>query len=208
MRFRVSCAHRDDGRSGGEGGEPARAEEADIVIVNHHLFFADLNIRGNEYGRVLPDYGAVIFDEAHLIEDIAADYFGFQVSSFQIDELVRDVERLPITDVALNRDLTKQSAKIIGLADQFWARFVQGRSMDGRFPLVQGSFAQRTKTGEIEAGDRIEILKRDPNRVTIDELVRLVDQKNVAEIARRAIRVEALPEKWKERLRQILTGKI
>ncbi|MDQ3797885.1 MAG: DEAD/DEAH box helicase [Acidobacteriota bacterium] len=129
----------------------ARAEEADIVIVNHHLFFADLNIRGNEYGRVLPDYAAVIFDEAHLIEDIAADYFGFQVSSFQIDELVRDVERLPITDVALNRNLTKLSAKIIGLADQFWARFVQGRSQDGRFPLVQGSFAQRTRTGEIEA---------------------------------------------------------
>ncbi|HEX8735812.1 MAG TPA: ATP-dependent DNA helicase [Pyrinomonadaceae bacterium] len=129
----------------------ARAEEADIVIVNHHLFFADLNIRGNEYGRVLPDYAAVIFDEAHLIEDIAADYFGFQVSSFQIDELVRDVEHLPITDVALNRDLTKLSAKIIGLADQFWARFVQGRSQDGRFPLVQGAFAQRTKSGEIEA---------------------------------------------------------
>jgi ATP-dependent DNA helicase DinG len=129
----------------------ARAEEADIVIVNHHLFFADLNIRGNEFGRVLPDYAAVIFDEAHLIEDIAADYFGFQVSSFQIDELVRDVERLPITDVALNRDLTKLSAKIIGLADQFWARFAQGRSQDGRFPLVQGSFAQRTKSGEIEA---------------------------------------------------------
>jgi ATP-dependent DNA helicase DinG len=128
-----------------------RAEEADIVIVNHHLFFADLNIRGNEFGRVLPDYAAVIFDEAHLIEDIAADYFGFQVSSFQIDELVRDVERLPITDVALNRDLTKLSAKIIGLADQFWARFSQGRSQDGRFPLVQGSFAQRTKSGEIEA---------------------------------------------------------
>jgi len=129
----------------------ARAEAADIVIVNHHLFFADLNIRGNEYGRVLPDYAAVIFDEAHLIEDIAADYFGFQVSSFQIDELVRDVERLPITDVALNRDLTKLAAKIIGLADQFWARFVQGRSQDGRFPLVPGSFAARTKSGEIEA---------------------------------------------------------
>ena len=127
------------------------AEDADIVIVNHHLFFADLNIRGNEYGRVLPDYGAVIFDEAHLIEDIAADYFGFQVSSFQIDELLRDVDRLPITDVGLNRDLTKQAAKIIGLADQFWARFVQGRSQDGRFPLAQGAFAQRTNSGEIQA---------------------------------------------------------
>jgi Rad3-related DNA helicases len=68
----------------------ARAEDADIVIVNHHLFFADLSVRGNQYGKVLPDYSAVIFDEAHLIEDIAADYFGSQVSNFQIDELVRD----------------------------------------------------------------------------------------------------------------------
>src|SRR5947208_9808999 len=52
----------------------ARAEDADIIIVNHHLFFAALPVRGNQYGRVIPDYGAVIFDEAHLIEDIAADY--------------------------------------------------------------------------------------------------------------------------------------
>ncbi len=76
------------------GGQ--RAEEADIVIVNHHLFFADLSVRGNQYGKVIPDYGAVIFDEAHLIEDIAADYFGFQVSNFQIDELVRDTTYLPV----------------------------------------------------------------------------------------------------------------
>ena len=127
------------------------AEAADIVIVNHHLFFADLNIRGNEYGRVLPDYAAVIFDEGHLIEDIASDYFGFQVSSYQLDELVRDVERLPITDVQLNRDLTKQSAKIINFSDQFWSRFVQGRGQDGRFPIPLNSFANQNKTGEIEA---------------------------------------------------------
>jgi len=123
----------------------ARAEEADIVIVNHHLFFADLNIRGNEYGRVLPDYSAVIFDEAHLIEDIAADYFGFQVSTFQIDELVRDAENLPITDAIVTRDLTKLAARIIGLADQFWTRFVQGRGQDGRFPLLPDAFAQKVR---------------------------------------------------------------
>ena len=127
----------------------ARAEEADIVIVNHHLFFADLNLRGNEYGRVLPDYAAVIFDEAHLIEDIAADYFGFQVSSFQIDELVRDADALPITDANVNRDLTKLAAKIIGLADQFWIRFTQVRVSDGRFPLMPNAFAQKTG-GEIQ----------------------------------------------------------
>jgi ATP-dependent DNA helicase DinG len=127
----------------------ARAEEADIVIVNHHLFFADLNIRGNEYGRVLPDYGAVIFDEAHLIEDIAADYFGFQVSSFQVEELARDADALPITDAVASRDLTKIAAKIVGLADHFWARFVQVRNNDGRFPLAANAFAQKNVKGEI-----------------------------------------------------------
>lgn len=128
-----------------------RAEEADILIVNHHLFFADLNIRGNEYGKVLPDYAAVIFDEAHLIEDIAADYFGFQVSSFQIEELVRDVDRLPITEVMTTRDLSKQTAKIMGLSDTFWSRFTQGRALDGRFPMLPNAFAQKVKSGEIEA---------------------------------------------------------
>jgi ATP-dependent DNA helicase DinG len=125
-----------------------RAEAADIVIVNHHLFFADLNVRGNQYGRVLPDYGAVIFDEAHLIEDIAADYFGFQVSSFQIDELARDTDNLPITDSIVTRDLTKHAAKILGLSEQFWIRFVQARNQDGRFPLQPDAFSDRNLDGE------------------------------------------------------------
>jgi ATP-dependent DNA helicase DinG len=129
----------------------ARADEADIVIVNHHLFFADLNVRGNQYGKVLPDYGAVIFDEAHLIEDIAADYFGFQVSSFQLDELVRDADNLPITDAMATRELTKLGAKIIGLADQFWIRFTQTRNQDGRFPLVPNAFAEKNSKGSVEA---------------------------------------------------------
>ncbi|MBA3322315.1 MAG: DEAD/DEAH box helicase, partial [Pyrinomonadaceae bacterium] len=62
-----------------------RAQDADVVIVNHHLFFADLALRGGEYGQVLPDYSAVIFDEAHQIEDVAAEYFGAQVSNYQIE---------------------------------------------------------------------------------------------------------------------------
>lgn len=125
----------------------ARADAADIVIVNHHLFFADLNVRGNQFGKVIPDYDAVIFDEAHLIEDIASDYFGFQVSSFQIDELIRDTDALPIPDAMVTRDLTKLAAKIIGLADQFWLKFVMAR-FDGRYPLTQDLFAYRESSGE------------------------------------------------------------
>lgn len=124
----------------------ARADDADIVVVNHHLFFADLNVRGNKFGRVIPDYGAVIFDEAHLIEDVASDYFGFQVSNFQIDELARDTDNLPIFDAVVTRDLTKIAAKVIGLAEQFWVRFSQAK-FDGRFPLMPDAFSIRSKNG-------------------------------------------------------------
>jgi ATP-dependent DNA helicase DinG len=127
-----------------------RADGADVIIVNHHLFFADLNVRGNQYGRVIPDYGAVIFDEAHLIEDIAADYFGFQVSSFQIDELARDTDQLPITDSIVTRELTRHAAKILGLSEQFWVRFTQARGQDGRYPLLPEAFNDRNRDGEKE----------------------------------------------------------
>jgi ATP-dependent DNA helicase DinG len=75
-----------------------RAAESDIIIVNHHLFFADLSIKLEAEGAadagVLPDCGAVIFDEAHELEDIAGNYFGISVSNLRMDELARDVEHL------------------------------------------------------------------------------------------------------------------
>ena len=68
-----------------------RAAEADIIIVNHHLFFADLAVRRDEMAKILPDYNSVIFDEAHEIEDIAGQYFGFSVSTYRIQDLRRDI---------------------------------------------------------------------------------------------------------------------
>lgn len=126
-----------------------RAEAADVVVVNHHLFFADLNVRGNQFGKVLPDYGAVIFDEAHLIEDIASDYFGFQVSNFQLDELVRDIDGLPIHDPVVTRELTKLAAKVSGLSETFWMRFSQAK-FDGRYPLLPDAFVYRNSVGGTE----------------------------------------------------------
>jgi len=69
------------------------AQAASVVVVNHHLFFADLAVR-SAYGSVIPDYDTVIFDEAHLIEEVATLYFGQQVSSTRIEEIARDAERL------------------------------------------------------------------------------------------------------------------
>jgi ATP-dependent DNA helicase DinG len=75
-----------------------RAAESDIIIVNHHLFFADLSIKLEAEGApdagVLPECGAVIFDEAHELEEVAGNYFGISVSNLRMDELTRDVEHL------------------------------------------------------------------------------------------------------------------
>ncbi len=72
----------------------ARAEASDIIVVNHALFFADLALRtsrGSGEG-VLPRYDAVIFDEAHALEDAATEYFGVGVSSFRFEDLARDAQ--------------------------------------------------------------------------------------------------------------------
>jgi ATP-dependent DNA helicase DinG len=71
-----------------------KAMESDIVVVNHHLFFADLSVRQAEMAAILPDYSAVIFDEAHDLEDIATEYFGFHVSNYRLSEFVHDATKL------------------------------------------------------------------------------------------------------------------
>jgi ATP-dependent DNA helicase DinG len=67
------------------------AYESDVIIVNHHLFFADLAVKDVEFGAIIPDYAAVVFDEAHEIEDTAAQYFGHSVSNLQVLDLTRDI---------------------------------------------------------------------------------------------------------------------
>jgi len=71
-----------------------QAADADVIVVNHHLFFADLALRSSSAGdagaAVLPRYDAVIFDEAHAVEEVATEHFGAQLSSFRVSELGRD----------------------------------------------------------------------------------------------------------------------
>jgi ATP-dependent DNA helicase DinG len=68
------------------------AAQAQVIVVNHHLFFADLAIRGVG-GEVIPRYKRVIFDEAHQLEDVVTTYFGLGVSNYQVEELARDITR-------------------------------------------------------------------------------------------------------------------
>jgi len=70
-----------------------RAAQAQLIIVNHHLFFADLMIKKEGFGEIIPRFQAVVFDEAHTLEDIATTYFGQSLSTNQLMDLVSDVEK-------------------------------------------------------------------------------------------------------------------
>ncbi|MEP6708037.1 MAG: ATP-dependent DNA helicase [Pyrinomonadaceae bacterium] len=128
-----------------------RAVDADIVVVNHHLFFADLALRNGMYGQVLPDYTAVILDEAHMIEDVASDYFGTQISNYQIDDLLRDAGFLQIEKAEAARELTKTAARVTRFADTFWMGFREGRGEEGRFALTPDTFAVRNTEGGLSS---------------------------------------------------------
>jgi len=108
-----------------------RATAADIIIVNHHLFFADLALRRDDFGSILPEYAAVVFDEAHEIEDVASEYFGRQISNYRFEELARDAEHaLRITQKAAPPVL-RRLARVRE----------RGRSFFEAFPPREGRFA-------------------------------------------------------------------
>lgn len=68
----------------------ARASQADLMIVNHHLLMSDLAVKESGFGEVIPRYDALIVDEAHGLEEAATQHFGFHVSLFKISRFVRD----------------------------------------------------------------------------------------------------------------------
>ncbi len=119
-----------------------RALDADIIVVNHHLFFADLALRNGAYGAVLPDYAAVILDEAHQIEDVASEYFGVQISNYQIDDLLYDIGALRLDDNEVQRELARISARVQRFADAFWISFREGRGLEGRFALTRRAMSE------------------------------------------------------------------
>jgi ATP-dependent DNA helicase DinG len=109
-----------------------RAKDADLIIVNHHLFFADLALKQDDFGSILPEYSAVVFDEAHEMEDVASDYFGRQISNYRFEELARDADQtmrlLRLGSAALLRRTQRIRERARAFFDSFPPR-------DGRFPF-------------------------------------------------------------------------
>jgi len=110
----------------------ARAKEADLIIVNHHLFFADLALKHDDFGSILPEYSAVVFDEAHEIEDVASDYFGQQISNYRFDELARDADQALRLLKLGTPSLLRRVQRIRDKSRTFFEAFP---TREGRFPF-------------------------------------------------------------------------
>ena len=104
-----------------------RAQESDIIIVNHHLFFADLSLRDeHNEGGLLPDYHAVVFDEAHEIEDIAGQYFGVAISNYRVQELRRDTAAILRQKDRGGEEVDRILQRLDELSMGFFALFGEG----------------------------------------------------------------------------------
>jgi ATP-dependent DNA helicase DinG len=130
-----------------------RAMESDIVIVNHHLFFADLALRQGDFGAVLPDYSVAIFDEAHELEEVATQYFGIMVSNFRLEELVRDAEKA-LGELGEPSDyLEGQLAKLGKCSNEFFVKFKQKEGRYSMRELGHGLAVRRGPAADDTLGD-------------------------------------------------------
>lgn len=95
-----------------------RALEADVVVINHHLFFADSRLKQEGFGELLPGAGVVIFDEAHQLAEIATNFHGESIGTRQFSDLLDDViAEWPVLDLA-NQPLKALSHKADKLLDE------------------------------------------------------------------------------------------
>lgn len=131
-----------------------RALESDIVIVNHHLFFADLAIKraldGTPESGVLPEAGVVVFDEAHELEDVAGSYFGVSVGNLRFDELARDVETTVRMKHTLPASLVQACATLRERTQFFFGLLPPG---EGRF-----AFNNRGEFLEVNGDEYISLM--------------------------------------------------
>ena len=82
-----------------------KAQEADLLVVNHHLLFADMALKEEGFGELLPGADAIVLDEAHQLPEIASQFFGISISSRQLMELLRDAEMEHIKEAGELKDL-------------------------------------------------------------------------------------------------------
>ncbi len=167
-----------------------QALESDIVIVNHHLFFADLALRHGDFGSVLPDYSVLVFDEAHELEDVATQYFGINVSNYRIEELIRDTDRVLAETGSSSAFLTNQVEKLSERSKEFFAAF---QAREGRFSLQalgSGTDTRRGIHNNDNLSDSYRALRMQINVIRSSLINLPVQSDSIAALARRCLELE------------------
>ena len=163
-----------------------KALESDIVIVNHHLFFADLSIKQQAAGAsdagILPEAAAVIFDEAHELEDIASQYFGVALSNARFDELARDTELLLRAKGASSSAIESAAQTLRERSRLFFASLPAGPSDLGRLEFIdRADFLEARGDAYIGATNALQRLEGELERLReVDEAAGL--RKRAADI--------------------------
>ncbi len=135
-----------------------RAQEAHLIVTNHHLLFADLALRSEGHGRILPEASCVILDEAHLAEDAAIAHFGRRLSTRMIADLARDAEgelRLAGEDPLPARHFGRQArAALVALRPPEGRGRVRldPRAVEGIEDLVEGALAAWAALADVVRG--------------------------------------------------------
>lgn len=147
-----------------------RAAESEVIIVNHHLFFADMAVKQEDFGAIIPHYSAVIFDEAHEIESVAGQYFGARLSSYQLEELRRDIAGLAHRKGFGSAELDRVLMTLSECASAFFGLFPEDGGRRGQAtirPILKAGMQRyQDLRGCLELlGNHLQLLKSPPEEL-------------------------------------------
>ena len=167
------------------------ALDADVVVINHHLFFADVTLRDEGLAELLPACNTVILDEAHQLPDTATLFFGEQTTAGELAELARDAEAIARSQLRDVPGLPDASAELVPLIRKF--RLAAGD--------VPGKYAQQALAGRREFREALEALAAGLDRLASEMRLVADRSEDVGVVARRAEAAADGLERWRSGMR-------
>ena len=170
-----------------------KALNADLVVINHHLFFADMAVKETGFGELIPHAEVIIFDEAHQLPDIASQYFGQSLTSRQLFDLCKDINIVYRTELKDMLQLGSTSDTLLKVVQDFrlllgeenntrgnWREFYKQSAVKKAFDLLQEKINFLSEVIKLTLGrsqtldsifERVESIKSQLKRLTETNIV-------------------------------------
>ena len=139
----------------------SRAARAKIIIVNHHLFFADMKVKKGGFGEIIPRFQVAVFDEAHTIEEIATAYFGESLSTRQLTDLMGDLRKEIKKTRGVDRSRMEKGVTTIQAGIELLKGALEGYEEKGRLDQKTISNLSQGPAREIDRG--LKLVYKDSN---------------------------------------------